>query len=90
MAEEIMLTTVDNPYNPFDNFENWYAYDMLLASQQSRPTVCSYLARIGHFSSQMTEELENRAYESAINEIVEFNVTGLYRKITESEAKQLI
>lgn len=87
---EVMLTTTDNPYNPFDNFDTWYAYDGLLARQQGRPQVCSYLARIARTSSQMTEEMEQRAIETAIDEIVEFNITGKYRKITEEEAKALI
>jgi len=88
--EEVMLTTTDNPYNPFDNFEVWYAYDMMLARQQERPTVCSLIARIGRFSTQMTDVMEQKAYQMAIDEILEYNVTGKYKKVTESEAKSLL
>lgn len=87
---EYLLTTTDNPYNPFDNFDEWYAYDMQLAREQGRPTIPSYLARIARLSSRMTEDMESRAIDSAINEIVRFNITGKYRKISEEEAKTLI
>lgn len=26
--EDTMLTTIDNPYNPFTQWEQWYTYDM--------------------------------------------------------------
>lgn len=88
--EDVWLTTEDNPYNPFESFEEWYSQDQLLAIQQERPTILSYIDRIAHFSSAMTDEMADRAWRSAIDEIVEFNVTGLYKKVTESEARVLI
>ena len=27
MESEYMLTTIDNPFNPFTNFDDWYAFD---------------------------------------------------------------
>lgn len=89
MAEH-MLTTTDNPYNPWNNFDKWYAYDNLLARQQGRPDVCSYLARIAKVSTQLPDKLYHQAIESAIDEIVEFNVTGKYKSVTEEEAKVLL
>ena len=85
-----MLTTTDNPYNPFDNFDKWYAYDDVLARQQGRPNVCSYLARIARISNQLPEKLIDNAIESAIDEILEFNITGKYRAVTEEEAAKLM
>ena len=38
---EVMLTTVDNPFNPFDNFDEWYKIDM-----QFGYNTCALLARI--------------------------------------------
>ena len=28
MAKECMLTTTDNPYNPFEQFIQWYLFDI--------------------------------------------------------------
>ena len=38
---EVMLTTVDNPFDPFDNFEEWYKIDM-----QFGYNTCGLVARI--------------------------------------------
>jgi hypothetical protein len=87
---EYLLTTTDNPYNPFDNFDRWYNQDLLLARQQGRPDVCSYLDRIARVNSQLPDGMYEKAVDSAIDEIVEFNVTGKYRKISEEEAKRTL
>ena len=76
--QQSMITTTDNPYNPFTQFDDWNAYDM----QQGYHT-CSYLARIAMTSDELSEEEENTAIESAIDEIVALNVLGIYRKVTE-------
>lgn len=85
-----MLTTTDNPYNPFDNFDKWYAYDDVLARQQGRPNVCSYLARVARISNQLPQKLIDQAINSAIDEILEYNFTGKYMAVTEEEAKKLM
>jgi len=75
---EAMLTTVDNPYNPFEDFDAWYAYDL-----RKGYFTCSFLARVAPFSSPDLSELDqNEDNESAIDEIIFENVLGLYRKVT--------
>lgn len=77
MSTESMLTTVDNPHDPFDHYEEWYAYDFVKGHHTP-----SFLARIAVVSDDLSEEDQNLAIESAIDEIVEYNVSGLYRKVT--------
>ena len=71
-----MLTTIDNPYDPFDDFDKWYNFDM-----QKGYNTCGYLARIANVSSKLSEEQAHLEIERAIDEICEFNVNGKYRKL---------
>ena len=75
MESEYMLTTIDNPFNPFTNFDDWYAFDT-----SKGYNTCAYLDRIAHTSDQLSEE-ENQAINEAIDEIVKMNVLGIYVKI---------
>lgn len=76
---EHMLTTTDNPYNPFTDYDSWYAYDS--AAGYHTP---EFLARIVRTSSDLSEAQQSLAIEQAIDEIVRENVQGNYRKITAS------
>lgn len=72
-----MITTVDNPFNPFTDFDEWYQYD----TTQGYYT-CSYLARIVKSSDELSEMDEEDAIDKAIDEIVSMNVLGIYKKIS--------
>ena len=77
-----MLTTSDNPFDPFDDYDSWFAFD----SSQNYNS-CSYLARIAKTSDELSEVDNELAIEQAINEIIELNLAGNYMKvIRESEA----
>lgn len=76
MAEESMLTTIDNPYNPFTQFEEWQAYDI-----QKGYNTCNFLARIADTSYNLSPDEEAEVIEAAIDEIVKENVLGIYRKV---------
>ena len=76
MESEYMLTTIDNPFNPFTNFDDWYAFDT-----SNGYITCDYLVRICNSSEIFTEEEENQAINEAIDEIVKMNVLGIYVKI---------
>lgn len=76
MGKKVMLTTVDNPYDPFDEFREWYDFDT-----QAGYHSCSLLARIALNSNQLSEADQDLAVEMAVDEIVEENVTGVFRKV---------
>jgi len=56
---EVMLTTLDNPFDPFDNFDEWYKIDM-----QFGYNTCALLARIAPMPADSLPE----SYNTAIKE----------------------
>lgn len=77
MIKECMLTTFDNPYDPFEQFTSWYLFDVEKGYNTS-----SYLARIAKLSNSMTQKEENEEVERAIDEIIKYDFRNIYKKVT--------
>ena len=75
--KEFMLTTFDNPYDPFTQFEQWFHYDM-----EKGYNSCEYLARISRTSEEFTENENNLQIEKAIDEIIQFDPFNIYKKVS--------
>ena len=76
---KVALTTTDNPYDPFVQFDDWYAFDELKGYH-----TCSYLARIYdlfNVSNDISKEEKAMIEEQAIDRIVNLNVLGIYKKV---------
>ena len=71
-----MLTTVDNPYDPIDDFMNWYMFDV-----EKGYNSCTYLARIAKTSEQFTDLENEEEIERAIDEIIKYDFMNMYVKI---------
>lgn len=71
-----MLTTTDNPFDPFTQFDEWFAFDTG-AGYNTLP----FLARVTVTSHELSEADQLVAIEQAIDEIVKENILGLYRKV---------
>jgi len=74
---ESMLTTTDNPFSPFDEFEAWFAYDV-----RSGYHTPSYLARVLVSSTELSQADQALAMEEAIDLIVKENPLGIYIKVS--------
>lgn len=74
------LTTIDNPYDPFEQFDAWYQYDM-----DKGYSSCSYLDRIARTSSQLSDEENEKEIERAIDEIIRYDFQNIYKKVTMKE-----
>lgn len=77
MSNECMLTTNDNPFNPFEDFDSWFMFDI-----EKGYNSCSYLATIAKLDDDMSDEEQNREIERAIDEIVAYDFLDLYKKVT--------
>lgn len=71
-----MLTTTDNPYDPFTQYDEWSAFD----ERQGYYTP-QYLARITFSSNDLSDADQSSAIEQAIDVVVTENVSGIYRKV---------
>ena len=77
MANECMLTTFDNPFDPFEQFTSWFMFDV-----EKGYNSCGYLARIAKISDDMSEEEVDRETERAIDEIILYDPLNIYKKVT--------
>jgi hypothetical protein len=77
MNHEVMLTTVDNPFDPFEDFTSWFLFDV-----EKGYYTCSYLARIAKLSEDMSDEEQTMEIERAIDEIIAINPLNIYIKVT--------
>ena len=59
------LTTFDNPYDPFTQFDLWFAFDV-----EKGYYSCSRLARVAKISEEMTEK-ERKDLETKIDALVD-------------------
>lgn len=74
---EHMLTTVDNPHDPFDNYDEWFEFDDRMGYHTP-----GYLARIVVSSEELSDQLQLEAIENAIDEIIEVSGDGFYKKVS--------
>lgn len=88
MARQVALTSVNNPFDPIDDYWNWEDYDENKLGYYSK----NYLARIydllfferygGNVDpEELSESAKQTLIEDAIDEICRLNLTGTYRKV---------
>lgn len=76
MAKDCMLTTFDNPYNPFDDFTLWLMYD----KEQGYDT-CERLARIAKLTDDMSQDEIDAETDRAMDEIIFYDFLNIYKKV---------
>ena len=72
---KVMLTTKDNPFDPFEQFASWLQYDL-----DKGYNSCEYLGRIAKTSEEFTEEENDIEVERAIDEIIKYDFMNIYKK----------
>ena len=81
MDNEFMLTTVDNPYNPFEQFTLWNLFD-----KENGYNTCERLARIMNISDDMTQKEEDEEYNRAADVIIKYDFLDIYKKFFKQNA----
>ena len=76
-----MLTTIDNPFNPFTEFDQWNQFDI-----EKSYYSCSLLARIARTSDQLTDYENELEIERAIDAIIKYvDFQQIYKKVETEE-----
>lgn len=73
---EFMLTTIDNPFDYFEDFREWYKFDI-----EHEYNCCGLLARIANLSDDMTQKEKDAEIERAIDEIIRYDFRDIYKKV---------
>lgn len=76
MSNEFMLTTIDNPFDPFEEFTSWFLFDV-----EKGYNTCSRLARIANISDELSEKEVDEEIERAIDEIIKYDFMNIYKKV---------
>jgi len=76
---KVMLTTFDNPFNPFTDFVDWFRFD-----EDKGYHSCAYLGRIARLSNELSDEEEDLEVERAIDEIIKYDFANRYRKVRDN------
>ena len=79
---EFALTTIDNPFDPFTQFNEWFQFDI-----EKGYNSCSRLDRVANISDSMSETEINEEIERAIDEIIKYDFLNVYKKVKNTNRK---
>lgn len=74
-----MLSTIDNPFNPFEDYSSWLMFD-----KEKGYDSAERLMRIAKLSDDMTQKEENEEIERAIDEIIKYDFLNVYTKVSKT------
>jgi len=75
-----LLTTVDNPYHPIDELEQWLAFD-----EEHGYYTNQRIAKVHQHSLHLTDAENQRIVNGIIDDFIRLDETGLYKKIVIEE-----
>ena len=81
MDNDYLLTTIDNPYDPFEQFSLWLLFD----KEQGYNTI-DYLGRVLKLTPEMTRKEEEEAYDQAVDTIIANDFLNIYKRVFRQNA----
>ena len=77
MSNDCMLTTIDNPYDPFEQFALWLMFD-----KEKGYDSCERLARLVQpkIENDMSEQEINVITENAIDDLIKDDFLNIFTK----------
>lgn len=74
------LTTKDNPFSPFKDFDDWLVFDV-----QHNYGTLNYFARVCRTTNDMSDEEITKENERAVDQIIKNDIFDMYKKVVEVE-----
>jgi hypothetical protein len=81
MDNDYLLTTFDNPYDPFTQNALWQLFD-----KDKGYNTLDYLARVIKLSPEMTQKEEDAAYDEAVDTIIANDFLNIYKRVFRQNA----
>lgn len=80
MITTCMLTTIDNPFDPFEQFTSWFLFDV-----EKGYNTCGLLDRITKLTDDLTDHEYNVEVERAIDQIIQYDPFNIYKKVRQKD-----
>ena len=74
-TKEFMLTTNDNPFDPFEQFASWLLFD-----KEKGYNSCEKIATLAHITDDMTQKEIDEETNRVIEKIIELDFLDIYTK----------
>lgn len=81
MDNKCMLTTFDNPFDPFEQFTSWFLFDA-----EKGYNTCGKLARIAKLPDGLSEKEVEKEVSRAIDEIITYDIFNIYKRVWEKSS----
>lgn len=77
----VWITTKDNPYDPFEEWNSWFAFDFQMGYNTP-----GLVARLSYVSTEMSDADYHEGLERAIDNIIEnVDPLNMYKKVYKNE-----
>lgn len=80
MEKNFMLTTLDNPFDPFNDFKEWYMFDC-----EKNHNTSARLARIANINAEMSQKEVDDEMDRAMDLIIKYDFEDKYIKVQEKQ-----
>ena len=82
---DYMVTTIDNPWNPFVHYHEWLSYDM-----QHGYFTDQWMYVLTKTSNDLRPEEIEEQIDAGVTRLLEIDPYGLHVKVYEDEAEEVI
>lgn len=80
---DCMLTTFDNPYDPFEQFEEWFLFDV-----EKGYNTCAYMGRLSKITDDMSQKEIDEECDRVMDKIIKYDFMNIYKKVCRDMSKE--